>query len=144
MTKREAAQLLALIKLSYPSAYSNLDEVTRNATINMWHDSFADVPYPIMGQALNRFRMTSKFSPTVAEMVEELRHLHYQAMEQETIQQMLGNNEAVQRCRWVMLYTDRYKEPSRLRDLSVGSLMSLEITGDPCQLTAGPPRKSIK
>ena len=127
MTKKEATQLLAIIKLSYPTAYRDLDDVTRSATINMWHGSFADVPYPIMEQALNRFRLNSKFPPTVAEMVEELRHLHYQAMEQVTVQQMLGNDEAVQRCLLVMRCTDRYKEPSRLGDLTMGNLMSLQL-----------------
>ena len=127
MTKREAAQLLALIKLSYPTAYRDLDEVTRDATINMWYGSFPDVPYPLMEQAFNRYRMSNKFLPTIAEMVEELRHLHYQAMEQVTIQQMLGNNEAVQRCLLVMQHTNRYKEPSRLGDLTMSNLVSLQL-----------------
>ena len=39
----------------------------------MWQMSFPDVPYPIMEQAFNHFRMASKFPPTVAEMVEELK-----------------------------------------------------------------------
>ena len=127
MTKKEATQLLAIIKLSYPTAYRDLDEVTRNATINMWQMSFADVPYPIMEQALNRFRLTSKFPPTVAEMVEELKHLYYKAFEQVSTMRMLGNEEAVQRCQLVMQYTDRFKEPSRLGDITVGNLMSMKL-----------------
>lgn len=127
MTRRQAAQLLAIIQLSYPTFYRDLDDKTRDATVNMWHASFWDVPYPLMEQGLNRYRMTNKYPPTVAEMVEELRHLHYQAMEQVTVQQMLGNNEAVQRCLLVMRCTDRYKEPSRLGDLTMGNLMSLQL-----------------
>lgn len=127
MTKKEATQLLAIIKLSYPTAYRDLDEVTRNATINMWQMSFADVPYPIMEQALNRFRLNSKFPPTVAEMVEELKHLHYKAFEQVHMQRMMGNEEAVQRCLLIMQYTDRFKEPSRLGDITMGNLMNMQL-----------------
>lgn len=81
MTKKEAAMLLDLIKLSYPTAYRDMDGTWKVATINMWASSFPDVPYPIIEQAFNHYRMTSKFPPTVAEMVEELRHIHYQAVE---------------------------------------------------------------
>lgn len=127
MTKGESAQLLALIKLSYPTAYRDLDEVTRTATVNMWHSSFADVPYPIMEQALTRFRMTSKFPPTVAEMVEELRHIHYQAMEQASLQRILGNEQAVNQLLKIMRHTDRYKWPSRLGELTMGYLMAMQL-----------------
>lgn len=127
MTKKEATQLLAIIKLSYPNSYRDLDEVTRSATINMWHMSFPDVPYPVMSQALNRYRLTNKFPPTVAEMVEELRHLHYQAMEQASMQQMLGNEQAVNQLLKIMRHTDRYKWPSRLGELTMGYLMAMQL-----------------
>ena len=79
MDKGEAAKLLSLIKLSYPTAYRDIDRETANATVNMWQMSFPDVPYPIMEQAFNHFRMVSKFPPTVAEMVEEGEHYDYLA-----------------------------------------------------------------
>ena len=72
MNKPEATKLLALIKIAYPAAYRDMDEASKKATVNMWQMSFPDVPYPIMEQAFNHFRMVSKFPPTVAEMVEEL------------------------------------------------------------------------
>ena len=40
MNKQEATQLLALIKVAYPTAYRDLDAATKKATVNMWAMSF--------------------------------------------------------------------------------------------------------
>lgn len=122
MDKGEAAKLLSLIKLSYPTAYRDIDRETANATVNMWQMSFPDVPYPIMEQAFNHFRMVSKFPPTVAEMVEELKNIHYQALEQANVQRIIGNQEAVKQCMLVMRYTHRYKDTQNLGGLDMTRL----------------------
>ena len=97
MNKQEATQLLALIKVAYPTAYRDMDEASKKATVNMWAMSFPDVPYPIMEQALNHFRMVSKYPPTVAEMVEELMHLHYRATEGALLAKTLGKHLHISR-----------------------------------------------
>ena len=122
MNKQEATQLLALIKLSYPQAYRATDDASNKATVNMWAMSFPDVPYPIMEQALNHFRMVSKYPPTVAEMVEELKHLHYRATEGALIAKTLGNQDLVKQYRMVMSYTERYKDTDSFGGLNIGSL----------------------
>ena len=122
MNKQDAAKLLSLIKLSYPTAYRDIDRETANATVNMWAMSFADVPYPIMENAFNHFRMVSKFPPTVAEMVEELKKIYWQATEGALIHKSLGNQEVVEQYRQVMAYTARYKDDSNLGGLTIGSL----------------------
>ena len=114
MTKKEAAMLLELIKLSYPHAYRDLDDNWKLATINMWAMSFPEVPYPIMEQAFNHYRMTHKFPPTVAEMVEELKQVYYQALEGANIQKILGNEDGLKYFRSIMSITDRYKDPENL------------------------------
>ena len=123
MNKVEAAMLLELITLSYPNAYRGMEDAWKKATINMWHMSFPDVPYPIMEQAFNHFRMTSKFPPTVAEMVEELKSIYFQATEGALVSKSMGNLEAVAQYRLVMTYTARFKDTSNLGGLNVGSLM---------------------
>jgi hypothetical protein len=110
MTKQEAAKLLSLIKLSYPTAYRDIDKETANATVMMWASSFPDIPYQIMEVAFNHFRMVSKFPPTVAEMVEELKHIHYQAIELALINKSVGNEEEVLRYQAIMNVTSRYKD----------------------------------
>ena len=122
MNKQEAAKLLSLIKLSYPTAYRDIDKETANATVNMWQMSFPDVPYPIMEQGFNHYRMSHKFPPTVAEMVEELRHIYYEAMEGALVSKGLGNQEMVDQYRLVMAYTSRYKDIENLGGLNIGSL----------------------
>ena len=125
MNKQEAAKLLSLIKLSYPSSYRDIDRGTANATVNMWQMSFPDVPYAIMEQAFNHFRMVSKFPPTVAEMVEELKGIYNQAVEGALIHKGLGNQEAVDKYRMVMAYTGRYRNAGELGSLNIDRLPGL-------------------
>ena len=108
MTKQEAVKLLALIKVAYPTAYRDMDDASKKATVNMWAGSFPEVPYPIMEQAFNHFRMTSKFPPTVAEMVEELKGIYYEALEGASVHKALGSREMVSCYQEIMSYTHRY------------------------------------
>ena len=119
MNKKEAAMLLNLIKLSYPTAYRDTDETWMVATINMWSSSFPEVPYQLMEQAFNHYRMSHKFPPTVAEMVEELGHIYYQALELANIQKNLGNEKELNHFRAIMACTHRYKDPDSLGTLQV-------------------------
>lgn len=122
MDRMDAAKLLELIKLSYPTAYRGMEDKWKVATINMWAGSFQDVPYPIMEQAFNHYRMGHKFPPTVAEMVEELRHIYYEAEERALVNKSLGNMAAVEQYKMVMAYTYRYKDEKNLGGLNLGSL----------------------
>lgn len=130
MNKQEAVKLLALIKVAYPTAYRDMDEASKKATVNMWHMSFADVPYPIMEQAFSHFRMVSKFPPTVAEMVDELKNIHNEATECALINKTLGNEEAVRQYRMVMEITARYKDGSNLGGLNLRGLQGLLNGGE--------------
>ena len=129
MNKQEAVKLLALIKVAYPTAYRDMDEASKKATVNMWHMSFADVPYPIMEQAFGHFRMVSKFPPTVAEMVDELKAIHSHATECALIHKNLGNEEMVSQFRSIMSYTYRFKDSSSI-GLQLGNLVKQLSGGD--------------
>ena len=125
MNKQEAVKLLALIKVAYPTAYRDMDDASKKATVSMWQMSFPDTPYPIMEQAFNHFRMVSKFPPTVAEMVEELKRIYYEATEGALVQKALGNQELVDQYRLVMAYTARYKSADNLGCLNIDRLPGL-------------------
>ena len=125
MNKQEAVKLLALIKLSYPTAYRDMDDASKKATVSMWQMSFPDVPYPIMEQAFNHFRMVSKYPPTVAEMVEELRHIYYEATENALVCKSIGNQDLVDQYRLVMAYTARYKDTDNLGGLNIDCVQKL-------------------
>lgn len=129
MTKKDAAKLLELIQLSYPASYRDRDDGYKLATINMWHRSFEDVPYPIVEQAFNHYRMTNKFPPSVAEMVEELKRVYYDALEKASIHRDLGNRELVSCYMEIMRYTDRYAK-GNVGGLNIDSLLPMLNGGE--------------
>lgn len=114
MNKQETTKLLALIRIAYPTAYRDMDDASKKATVHMWAMSFPEVPYPIMEQAFNRFRMVSKFPPTVAEMVLELRRLYHKALEGAMFRDTLGDREGAARYRAIMEATELYKDDTHL------------------------------
>ena len=81
MTVEESIKLLALIKLAYPNSYKDIDKDTQLATVNMWQRNFNSVPFAIMELALDHFVKASKFPPTIADICDELKSLHYEALE---------------------------------------------------------------
>lgn len=117
MNKQETVKLLALIKVAFPTSYRDMDDATKKATVNMWASSFPEVPYQLMEQAFNHYRMRNKFPPTVAEMVEELGHIYYQALECANIHKNLGNEAELNHFRAIMACTSRYKDPENLVSL---------------------------
>lgn len=131
MDRQEAIKLLALIKVAYPTAYRDMDQASKQATVNMWQMSFPDVPFLIMEQAFNHFRMVSKYPPTVAEMVEELRHINYQATENALICSSFGEREEVRRYEAIIQATSRFK------DANVGyqvRSLALALDGGECNV----------
>lgn len=112
MNREESIKLLALIKVAYPAAYKDMDKETKLATVNMWQTTFPSVPYSIMEMAFNRFRMASKFPPTVAEMAEELVNVHYQALEGALEAHNLGDIESINLYSEIMRLTEPYKSGS--------------------------------
>lgn len=128
MNREESIKLLALIKVAYPTAYKDMDKETKLATVNMWQTTFPSVPYQIMEMAFNRFRMTSKFPPTVAEMAEELVNVHYQALEGAMEAHALGDKDSVIIYSEVMRITHPYKDGS-YKDASMTSLKGMLAGG---------------
>ena len=125
MNSQEATQLLALIKLSYPTAYRDMDDISKKATVKMWAGSFPDVPYQIMEHAFNHFRMTSKYPPTVAEMVDELRHIYFIASERAFQCKFLEDEKGIKQYQAIMGYTHAYKD----MDNHWGSFETLPMLG---------------
>ena len=106
MNKTEAAKLLALIKVAYPSTYKDMDEKTKIATVTMWQSTFANVPYAIMEMAFDHFRRVSKFAPTIADMYEELKLLHFHALQE----LMTTDDEVVKEiANRILQHTSRYR-----------------------------------
>ena len=73
--------------------------------------------------------MTHKFPPTVAEMVEELRHIYHTATECALVNKSLGNMAAVEHYKAIMAVTARYKNDD-VGGLNLGGLQGLLNGGD--------------
>ena len=114
MNREETIKLLALIKVAYPTAFKDLDNASKQATVNMWQTTFAQTPYSIMEMAFNGFRMQSKYAPTVAEMCDELKHLHWQAVEEAMRDTAFGRTDAFDTYDFIMEHTEVYKNGSYL------------------------------
>lgn len=107
MTVEESIKLLALIKLAYPNSYKDIDKDTQLATVKMWQRTFNDLPFAIMEMAIDHFVKKSKFPPTIADVIDELKGLHYEAVQNVLITE---NDERRKMCIRIMQYTERYKE----------------------------------
>lgn len=134
MNREEAAKFLALIKVAYPKAYRNMDNDSIIATVNMWQNTFADVPYAIMEMALDHFRKTSEFEPTVANIYKELKGLYYIALGDV----ISSNNEIkIKLGKYVMEHTSRFREgPGSHYEINYNSLAKL-VSGKEISLLEG-------
>lgn len=106
MNKTEAAKLLAMIMVAYPSAYRDKDDKFQKATVNMWQSTFPDIPFEVMVMAFDHFRRVSKFAPTVADMYEELKGVYYQALEEVMTSDNPQTRETAKR---IMSFTSQFQ-----------------------------------
>lgn len=107
MTLEETIKLLALIKLAYPTSYKDIDKDTQLATVNMWQRNFNAVPFAIMELAIDHFVKISKFPPTIADICEELRSIHYEALQNVL---SLENGEQRNLNKYIMKQTENFTE----------------------------------
>lgn len=78
MTKKEALQVLAILKAAYPASYNGTKEEAAG-TVSVWCMQFADMPADIVLMAIHKLISTSKFPPTVAEVNSKISALHWEA-----------------------------------------------------------------
>jgi hypothetical protein len=97
------------MELFYPGAFRYVDDEHRKATINSWAMSFSDIPYSIMEQALNQHRFKCKYAPRTAEIGEELKSMHYRAIETAMLHEDIGNRQMAEQWRRVASITSGYR-----------------------------------
>ena len=116
MTKEETLQILAVLRASYPTEYMNLTAEGASGVVGVWSMHFADVPVDIVLMALNKWVSTNKKSPTVADINEKLKTVHWDAVsmiEQSHTDDTISADE-VNACKRIYLFTERYKFPNRI------------------------------
>lgn len=81
MTKKEAVQILAILKAAYPNFYKDMSADEAQGTVSVWSMQFANVSAEIVLMALNKAISTSKYPPTIAEVKEKFSSIHWEAYE---------------------------------------------------------------
>ena len=81
MTKKEAVQILAVLKAAYPNFYKDMTAAEAQGTVSVWSMQFADISAEIVLMALNKAISTSKYPPTIAEVKEKFSGIHWEAYE---------------------------------------------------------------
>ena len=81
MNKKEAAQVLAILKAGYPNHYRNITDEDAMGVISLWSMQFADMSAEIVFMALNKAINTSKYPPTIAEVKEKISSVHWEVYE---------------------------------------------------------------
>ena len=114
---------MALIKLAYPNSYKDIDKDTQVATVNMWHRNFSTAPFSIMELALDHFVKASKFPPTIADIYDELRGMHYEALQNVLT---LDDGERRELNKYIMQQTERFtdRNDNRINYNSVQNILN--------------------
>ena len=75
VTKKYVAGLIGVIKNEYPREYGTMNEQNLLAKIELWYRSLARYPKEVVEVALQRALETSKYPPTLAEIVGNVKEI---------------------------------------------------------------------
>lgn len=81
MTKKEALQILAILKAAYPSSYNGMTKEEATGTVAVWCMQFADIPAEVVMMAIHKLISTNKFPPSISEVKNKLESIHWEAYE---------------------------------------------------------------
>lgn len=109
MTKKEALQILAILKAAYPSSYNNMTKEEASGTVAIWSMQFADMPVDIVMMAIHKLISTSKFPPSVAEVKDKIKSIHWEAYDMITVNREYLPEKNVRRFEWIYEATKEYK-----------------------------------
>lgn len=87
MTKKEALQILAILKAAYPSSYNGMTKEEATGTVAVWCMQFADLPAEVVMMAIHKLIATNKFPPSISEVKSKIETIHWEAYE------TLGNDQ---------------------------------------------------
>lgn len=128
MTLKESSMFMALIKISYPTAYRDIDESFAKLTVEMWHSEFAYIPYQVMQMALARHRRKSNFAPTVAEMIAEVESINMAALCEFLSAKSIGDRETMAKSKFLMDSTQSMVNKNK-RELDYSYLDDMALLG---------------
>lgn len=108
MNKKEAVQILAILKAAYPASYSGMSKEEAAGTVSVWAMQFEDMPVDIVMMAIHKLIASNKFPPTVSEVKEKIKSIHWEAYDAITAKKDILPEETVRRCQLVYDATKEY------------------------------------
>lgn len=79
MTKKDALQILAVLKAAYPSSYNGLTKEEATGIVAVWCMQFTGVPTNVVMMAVHKLISTCKFPPSISEIKDKIRTIHWEA-----------------------------------------------------------------
>ena len=128
MTYKESSMFMALIKLSYPTAYRDIDENFAKMTVEMWHSEFAHIPYQVMQMALAVHRRKSAFAPTVAEIIAQIEGMHMGAIMDYLSAKSVDDKETMLKSKYLMEATKPIAVSAK-REIDYSYLDDIKLLG---------------
>ena len=132
MTKKEAIQILAILKAAYPASYQSMTKEEASGTVGVWCMQFADMPVDIVMMAVQKLISTCKFPPSIAEVKDKIKTIHWEASDMLSGRGFGIQLPEEQRAQYQRIYelTDEYRygkmyEPGI--ELMLGSRKQLEL-----------------
>lgn len=80
MTESETTAILAILKTAYPQQLSKITSVEAEAMIKLWAVQFYNIPSDIVMLAVQKIIGTSEFFPSITEIKDKIKSLHWEAM----------------------------------------------------------------
>lgn len=109
MTKKEALQILAILKAAYPSSYNGMTKEEAKGTVSVWAMQFENMPVDIVMMAIHKLISTNKFPPSVAEVKEKIKSIHWEAYELLSGSQGVIPEEKAKQYKRIYELTESYK-----------------------------------
>ncbi len=81
MNNTEAWQILAILKAAYPASYNGMTKKEATGTVHIWEMQFANMPADIVMMAVQKLIATNKFPPSVAEVKDKIKTIHWEAQD---------------------------------------------------------------
>ncbi len=92
MTTQDVNQVLAIMKANYSYAFKAMSQEEKYMLLCMWTVTLQDLPADIVMLAVIQLVSKSKWLPTVAEIREKCREIHYAAVTPDTTFDMMVAN----------------------------------------------------
>lgn len=125
MTKKEVLQILAILKAAYPASYNGMTKEEASGTVAVWTMQFERTPVDIVMMAIHKLIATNKFPPTVAEVKDKIKAIHWEAYDAITAHKEVLPESTVKKCELIYEATKEYKY-GRSYEPGIGYMLSGE------------------